>query len=106
MINSNKMVTCKDFVELRGLNTSVQNAYSRNGRRRSPIKGGKDSKLPSIGMTLIEIIKINMLRVNPRKNTPWEKRGRPPIQCWGFKEDHMYKDFPHKKDRVKTVHNV
>ena len=73
MINSNKMVTCKDFVELRGLNTLVQNAYSRNGRRRSPIRGGKDSKLPSIGMILIEIIKINMLRVNPRKNTPWEK---------------------------------
>jgi hypothetical protein len=23
------------------------------------------------------------------------KRGRPPIQCWGCKEDHLYKDFPH-----------
>jgi predicted aspartyl protease len=34
------------------------------------------------------------------------KRGRPPIQCWGCKEDHMYKDFPHIKDRVKIVHNV
>jgi hypothetical protein len=34
------------------------------------------------------------------------KRGRPPIQCWGCKEDHLYKDFPHRKDRVKTVHNV
>jgi hypothetical protein len=37
------------------------------------IRGGKDSNLPSIGMRLIEIIKISMLRVNPRKKTPWEK---------------------------------
>jgi hypothetical protein len=37
------------------------------------IRGGKDSNLPSIGMSLIEIIKISMLRVNPRKKTPWEK---------------------------------
>jgi hypothetical protein len=34
------------------------------------------------------------------------KRGRPPIQCWGCKEDHLYKDCPHKKDIVKTVHNI
>jgi hypothetical protein len=32
--------------------------------------------------------------------------GRPPIQCWGFKEDHMYKDFPHIKEKVKTMHNI
>jgi hypothetical protein len=36
------------------------------------IRGGKDLNLPSIGMSLIEIIKISMLRVNPRKKT-WEK---------------------------------
>jgi hypothetical protein len=34
------------------------------------------------------------------------KRGRPPIQCWGCKEDHMCKDFPHRKDRTKTVHDI
>jgi hypothetical protein len=34
------------------------------------------------------------------------KRGRPPIQCWECKEYHMYKDCPHRKDRVKTMHNV
>jgi hypothetical protein len=34
------------------------------------------------------------------------KRGRPPIQCWGCKEDHLYKDFPHKKDKVNTMHNI
>jgi hypothetical protein len=39
-------------------------------RRRSLIRGGKDSNLPSIGMSLIETIKISMLRVNPRKKTP------------------------------------
>jgi hypothetical protein len=39
----------------------------------SPIKGGKDSNLPSIGMSLIEIIKISMLREIPRRKIPWEK---------------------------------
>jgi hypothetical protein len=58
--------------------------------RRSLIRGGKDSNLPSIGMSLTKIIKISMLRVNPRKKTPWEKeedhlsnvwhRGRPRVQ--------------------------
>jgi hypothetical protein len=32
------------------------------------------------------------------------KGGRPPIQCWGVKEYHMYKDFP--QDRVKNIHNI
>jgi hypothetical protein len=27
---------------------------------------------------------------------------RPPIQCWGCREDYLYKDFPHTKDRVNT----
>jgi hypothetical protein len=47
--------------------------FGRIRRRRISIRGGKDSNLPSIGTSLIEIIKINMLRANPRKNTPWEK---------------------------------
>jgi hypothetical protein len=34
------------------------------------------------------------------------KRERPPIQCLGFKEDHMYKNFPHIRYRVKTMHNI
>jgi hypothetical protein len=33
------------------------------------------------------------------------KRGRPPIQCWGCKEDHLYKDFPNRKNKMKTMHN-
>ena len=32
--------------------------------------------------------------------------GIPPIQCWGCKEDHLYKDFPHRKDKGKTFHNI
>jgi hypothetical protein len=53
-----------------------ENPYINLGRirgRRSPIRGENDSNLLSLRMILIEIIKINMLRVNPRKNTPWEK---------------------------------
>jgi hypothetical protein len=45
----------------------------------SLIRGGKDSNLPSIGMSLIEIIKISILRGISRKNIPWEKG-----------EDHQY----------------
>ena len=62
----------------------------RTRRMRSPIIGGKDLYLPSIGMSLIEIIKINMLREISRKKIPWEKgkttnpmlgmQGRSPVQ--------------------------
>jgi hypothetical protein len=53
-----------------------ENPY-RNLRRtrkmKISIRGGKDSNLPSIGMSLIENIKISMLRDIPRRNIPWEK---------------------------------
>jgi hypothetical protein len=29
-----------------------------------------------------------------------------PIQCWGCKENHKYKDCPHKNGKVRVVHNV
>ena len=45
----------------------------RKRRMQISIRGGKDSNLPSIGMSLIEIIKINMLREISRKKIPWEK---------------------------------
>jgi hypothetical protein len=51
-------------------------------------------------------------RNSPNKNHPYQyyrdeskredslgKRGRPPIQFWGCKEDHMYKYFPHIKEK-------
>jgi hypothetical protein len=41
-----------------------------------------------------------------KKEDSLGKRGRPPIQCWGCKEDHLYKDCPHRKDRVEIVHNI
>jgi hypothetical protein len=45
----------------------------RTRRMQILIRGGKDSNLPSIGMSLIEIIKINILMMISRKNIPWEK---------------------------------
>jgi hypothetical protein len=45
----------------------------RTRRMRILIKGGQDSNPLSIGMSLIEIIKVNMLRGIPRKKLPWEK---------------------------------
>jgi hypothetical protein len=29
-----------------------------------------------------------------------------PMKCWGCEGDHMYKDFPHRREKVRTVHNV
>jgi hypothetical protein len=29
-----------------------------------------------------------------------------PIQCWGCKENHKYRDCPHKNDKARVVHNV
>jgi hypothetical protein len=55
------------------------------GTRRM-IRGGKDSNLPSIGMSPIEIIKIVMLRVNPRKKTPWEKEEDHLSNVWDAKK--------------------
>jgi hypothetical protein len=42
-------------------------------RRRSMIRGGKDSNFVLIGMILIEIIKMSILRLNPRNTNPCEK---------------------------------
>jgi hypothetical protein len=57
----------------KGMEENPCRNLGRIRRRTSSIRGGKDSNLPSIGMSLIEITKISMLRVNPRKKTPWEK---------------------------------
>jgi hypothetical protein len=29
-----------------------------------------------------------------------------PIKCWGCEGDHMYKDCPHKGDRMRTMHTI
>jgi hypothetical protein len=39
-------------------------------------------------------------------NTVGKIPRHPPIQCWVFGGDHMYKDFPHRGEKVRTVHNV
>jgi hypothetical protein len=31
---------------------------------------------------------------------------RPPLQCWGCKEPHLYKDCPLNKNRILTMHNI
>jgi hypothetical protein len=31
---------------------------------------------------------------------------QPPIQCWGYGGDHMYKDFLHRDEKMRIVHNV
>jgi hypothetical protein len=29
-----------------------------------------------------------------------------PIKCWGCEGDHMYKYFPHRGDKMKTMHSI
>jgi hypothetical protein len=48
-------------------------SLGRIRRRRNHIREGRDSNLLSIETVLIHINKINLLRMNPRWKTPWEK---------------------------------
>jgi hypothetical protein len=75
-------------------------------RRINLIREERDSNLLSVETTLTHIAKIDLLIMNSRRKTPWEKGGIPPIKCWGCKEDHMYKYFPHKEDKMLTLHNI
>ena len=53
-----------------------ENPYRNIGRIRRriiSIRGGKDSNLPSIGMSQIEIINISMVNKISRRKIPWEK---------------------------------
>jgi hypothetical protein len=43
----------------------------------------------------------------PRMTESLGKRPRQqPIKCWGCEGDHMYRDFPHKGERMRIVHNI
>ena len=57
---------------------SLCRIIGRIRRRRSLIRERKDSNLISIEISLIKIIKTDMLRMNPREKT-----------CWGKGEDHQ-----------------
>jgi hypothetical protein len=30
----------------------------------------------------------------------------PPIECWGCKGNHRYRDYPHRKEKARTVHTI
>jgi hypothetical protein len=38
--------------------------------------------------------------------TGGQRPRQPPIQCWGCKGDHMYRDCPQRGEKWRTVHNV
>jgi hypothetical protein len=43
----------------------------------------------------------------PREIETWGQRLRQsPIQCWGCKGDHMFRDCPQRGEKVRTIHNV
>jgi hypothetical protein len=37
--------------------------------------------------------------------TGGQRLRKPPIQCWGCKGDHMFRDCPHISDKMRVVHN-
>jgi hypothetical protein len=39
---------------------------------------------------------------DPLGKTPRKK----PIKCWGCEGDHMYKYFPHRGDKMRTLHSI
>jgi hypothetical protein len=38
--------------------------------------------------------------------TKGQRLRQPPIQCWGCGGENMYRDFPHRGEKVRTIHNV
>jgi hypothetical protein len=52
---------------------NICKSLGRIRRRRNMIREGRDSNLLSIETILIKINKISLLRMNPRRKTPWEK---------------------------------
>jgi hypothetical protein len=55
-----------------------------------------------------------------RNNPPWQQTHKetkaidiaiqgprqPHMQCWGCKGDHRFRDYPHRGEKGKAVHNV
>jgi hypothetical protein len=35
-----------------------------------------------------------------------KRQRKPHIQCWGCEGDHMYRYFPQRGEKVRTIHNV
>jgi hypothetical protein len=38
--------------------------------------------------------------------TGGQRPKKPPIQCWGCKGNHMFRDCPHVGEKVSIVHNI
>jgi hypothetical protein len=55
---------------------------------------------------------INNSQGQPTSNEPrmTETMGKiprkQPIKCWGCEGEHMYRDFPHRGEKVRIIHNV
>jgi hypothetical protein len=39
-------------------------------------------------------------------DTGSQRPRKPPIQCWGCKGDHRFRDCPHRGEKGRIVHNV
>jgi hypothetical protein len=95
--------------------------------RRAKFLYNKNKSRPTFQKSLEDKNKFNMdqrkkgtkppfFRNNPqgqptsREPRMIETRGQsprePPIQCWGCKGDYMFRDFPHRGEKLRIVHNV
>ena len=36
----------------------------------------------------------------------WKRPWQQPVQCWGCDGNHLYRDYPHKGERMRTIHNI
>jgi hypothetical protein len=85
---------------------SLQKSWKDKRKEKSNQRSRKGFKPPFIRNETNRNHQDQYAKGESKKEDSLGKRGRPPIQCWGCKEYHLYKDCPHKNDRVNTVHNV
>jgi hypothetical protein len=76
------------------------------GKTRRKVRWSRGRRGPSHHSSEI-ILRDNQLQNEPRMTETMGKRPRKqPIKCWGCEGDHMYRDFPHRGEKVRIVHNV
>jgi len=108
-------------VEPKTLNETIRKdkyLYEKGRGRESMKKYWKDKKKKK-SYQRRKGFKPSFNRNNPNKNQQDQsvkdeskkedspgKIGRQPIQCWGWKENHLYKDCSHIGDKEKTMHNI
>jgi hypothetical protein len=75
-------------------------------RKRNMIREGRDSNLLSTETIQIKINKNNLLRMNPRRKTPWEKEEDHQSNVGGAKKITYTRISLTEEIKMKTMHNI